>query len=185
MSVLQKHVAFFDRDGDGIITPWDTYVGFRNIGFNIPFSIFAMFVINVSFAWVTQPYWFPNPLFWLYVENIHSAKHGSDSESYDTEGRFVPEKFEEIFSKFDTKDKHGLTLKELFSLMYHQRNIFDFFGWWAQFFEWGTLWLLCQENGEISKEDVRSCLDGTLFYKKDDERKRKHNKAAKAQRKRT
>ncbi len=38
--------------------------------------------------------WLVNPLLPININKMHRTKHGSDSEVYDTEGRFVPEKFE-------------------------------------------------------------------------------------------
>ncbi|CAG8521626.1 3779_t:CDS:2 [Ambispora gerdemannii] len=164
-TVLQQHVDFFDTDRDGIIRLFDTYRGFRALGFNVIFCFFAVVVIHGSFSWITQPYWIPNPAFLIYTDNIHKGKHGSDSETYDSEGRFVPEKFEEIFSKYDRDNKGGLNLMDIFRMMYGNANVADFFGWFATVFEWGTMWLLANKNGILYKEDVRAQYDGSFFYK--------------------
>lgn len=75
---LQQHVLFWDRDGDGLISPWDTYVGFRELGFNILFSLIALMVINFNFSYPTRLAisWFPDPYFRVYVGSIHKAKVG-------------------------------------------------------------------------------------------------------------
>lgn len=57
-SVLQQHCDFFDRHQTGMVTPLDTYNGFRAIGFNPIFSILAMFIINVPFSFYTNPVWY-------------------------------------------------------------------------------------------------------------------------------
>lgn len=75
-SVLQQHVAFWDRDGDGDIYPWDTYTGFRELGFNIIFSLMAMAIIHLGFSYPTRLgySWVPDPWFRVYVGTIHKAK---------------------------------------------------------------------------------------------------------------
>ncbi|KXS11185.1 hypothetical protein M427DRAFT_102634, partial [Gonapodya prolifera JEL478] len=94
---LQQHAEYFDRTGSGVLWPWDTYRGFRALGFNVIVSSLAGLVIGFL-GWWTQDSWVPHPLLPIYLKNIHRAKHGSDTEVYNTEGRFVPQKFEEIFS---------------------------------------------------------------------------------------
>jgi hypothetical protein len=44
------------------------------------------------------------------------------------------------------------------------RVAYDFFGWSAAKLEWGFLFILCQENGKISRECVLGQYDGSLFY---------------------
>ena len=51
------------------------------------------------------------------------------AEVYDTEGRFVPEKFEEIFSKFDRTNKGGLSWDDIQAMILANMNIMDPVGW--------------------------------------------------------
>lgn len=91
-TVLQQHCEFFDSDKDGIIWPSDTYRGFCEMGFNILISFIAMFIIHSGLAYFTCPTLLPDIFFRLYLKNIHKAKHGSDTGTYDTEGRFIPQR---------------------------------------------------------------------------------------------
>ncbi|KAF7193919.1 putative peroxygenase 3 [Pseudocercospora fuligena] len=117
------------------------------------------------------------PDIWLriYLNNIHKDKHGSDSNTYDSEGRFRPQQFEDFFAKYDHGSKGGLDLYDLARAHKGQRILMDPFGWSGSFFEWVALYLLIwPENGIMTKEDIRASYDGSLFQKKADEYARKH-----------
>ena len=160
---MQQHVDWFDRNHDGVINVFDTFVGFRKLGFNILYCIGAVLVIHSGFSYATCPGWLPDPFFRIFIDNIHKAKHGSDSGVYDTEGRYIPQKFEEIFSKFDKDGDDRFSLKDLWKMGQELRVVNDFFGWFANKVEWLTLWLLCAQDGLVSREDIRAMFDGSLF----------------------
>ena len=108
-SVLEQHCAFFDPDRDGgtaetarpigaltsaVIWPLDTFRGFHALGYHLVWSVVAVFVIHSAFSYFSLPrhQWLPDPLFRIYLQRINRCKHGSDTGTYDAEGRFVPSK---------------------------------------------------------------------------------------------
>ncbi|RKF84031.1 putative peroxygenase 3 [Golovinomyces cichoracearum] len=164
-TVLQQHISFFDPDNDGTIWPLDTFHGFRLLGFNLFLSILSTVIIHGGFSYPTGRSIIPDPFFRIFIARIHKDKHGSDSGSYDPEGRFEPQKFEDIFAKYASGDKKGITLVEIFRYMKGQRVVLDPFGWFAALFEWiATYILLWPADGRMMKEDIRRIFDGSLFY---------------------
>ncbi|GAA5973895.1 hypothetical protein JCM3765_007328, partial [Sporobolomyces pararoseus] len=114
------------------------------------------------------------------VKAIHRARHGSDTGVYDSQGRFVSAKFEEIFEKFDKSKKGGLTFFEGLGMIRENRNVLDPIGWIGAFFEWFASYLLIwPKNGIVMKEDLRTIYDGSIFYsvanKESTVRKRDHH----------
>ena len=133
--VVQQHVEYWDTDHDGIIWPQDTYIGCRKWGWSPPLAALTTFIINFSLSYPTLPGFLPDPFFRIYVNKVYKDKHGSDSMTYDNEGRFRPQNFEDIFAKYDEGNKGGLDIWDFLRFWKGQRMVFDFFGWSASFLE--------------------------------------------------
>ncbi|XP_076881917.1 putative peroxygenase 4 [Bidens hawaiensis] len=178
-NVLQKHVALFDRNNDGVIYPWETFQGFRAIGSGILLSSFAAVFINLGLSRKTRHgKWYPNLLFPIYIENIKMAKHGSDSGVYDAHGRFVPSKYEEIFHKYAKTNPEALTADELDEYIKGNREPKDYGGWIGSLSEWKMLYYLAKDqNGLLKKDTIKAVYDGSLFETMAAETtKKKHDK---------
>nr|XP_043624326.1 probable peroxygenase 4 [Erigeron canadensis] len=180
-NVLRKHVEFFDRNNDGVIYPWETFQGFRAIGSGIVLSSVAALFINMGLSGKTRPgKKLPNLLFPIEIQNINMAKHGSDSGVYDSHGRFVTAKFEEIFRKHARTNKDGLTSEELDEFVKGNREPKDYGGWIGGLSEWKILYYLAKDkDGLLKKETIRSVYDGSLFQKMAEEQKIKSAKKKK------
>lgn len=70
----------------------------RMLGFNLFTSCFGVYVIHILLGYATSNKWYPNPWFNINLNRIHQGSHGSDSQVLDRLGRFIPAKFEEIFT---------------------------------------------------------------------------------------
>lgn len=110
-------------------------MGCRAWGWSIPLALLTTFLINFNLSYPTVPGLLPDPFFRIYTARLYKDKHGSDSMTYDNEGRFKPQSFEDIFAKYDKDNKGGLDFSDLLDFWKGQRMVFDFFGWSASFLE--------------------------------------------------
>lgn len=164
-TALYKHASFFDRDGDGVVSFSETYGAFRALGFGFGLSSVSAALINGALGSKCRPQNATSSKLDIYIEDIQKGKHGSDSGSYDAEGRFVPEKFEEIFAKHAKTVPDALTSDEIDQLLQANREPGDYSGWAGAEAEWKTLYSLGKDKDGLLRKDVaRSVYDGTLFH---------------------
>jgi peroxygenase len=129
-SALQRHCDFWDADGDGLIYPWDIYIGFRRLGFNVILCVWAAVTMAMCSSYSTQTSWLPHPLFAINIDNIDCCRHGSTTGTYDMDSEIDMDRFHAIFDKYaDGKDY--LTWKSLHSIWAGQRCAHDWFGCFA------------------------------------------------------
>ncbi|EKM56834.1 uncharacterized protein PHACADRAFT_160363 [Phanerochaete carnosa HHB-10118-sp] len=179
-TVLQQHVDFFDLNRDGVITPLETYISLRLLQWGILLSLIATVVIHGGLSWFSLPpeHWLPDPLFRVYVRGINGAKHGSDTGTYDHEGRFRPQQFGDFFAKYGMNmgdGSWGITYVQTLKGVHGQRCVMDLFGWFAELFEWTATYLtIWPADGIMRMEDVRGVYDGSYFFKVAGDRRQKY-----------
>ena len=127
----------FDRDDDGVIWPIDTWHTCRSFGWGIRLSLFFTCFLHLVQSWGTVP-WFwliPDPLFRVWIHNIHHNKHGSSTMAFDHQGRFRQQMLDEFFEKNDRDGKDGLTFEEGLKGIRDHRFAWDIFGQISDLFE--------------------------------------------------
>jgi peroxygenase len=163
-TALQKHVDFFDRNGDGETRVWETYAGCRALGMGRLMSTAAAVVINAALGIKSGSPWYS----FLTIQNdgIHFGKHKGDTGIYDQDGNFVQSRFDDMFKLHDTDGDDALNQGEIDKMLVVNGQGKPSTGSKAEF---GLLMKLAGENnadGErvLTRQRMQEFYDGSLFY---------------------
>ena len=177
-TALQRHCAFFDRDGDGVISLYGTFSGLRALGFNFLICLGATIFIHLTMSYQTSPSWIPSIRLPIYLERVNRCQHGSSTKAYDFIGNVVSyPAVESVFTSFDPKKQGGLNYWQLIWMLWNLRDSFDPFGWALSVFWWTGLYLLAADprSGILSYQAMIAQYDGSLFYLIEQQIKSKKN----------
>lgn len=149
-----------------MVLPNETWKGLSELGFNWFVCLLGTVVLHLALSYPTQKSWLLNPTFPIYIDRISQARHGSDSQLFDSRGQINEANLNEVVARYGSPYRNGLSFTQLLSMVRAHRNVGDLYGQMATMLEWSIAWLMVSDsNGLMHKEDIRACLDGSLFYR--------------------
>ncbi|KAL1924314.1 uncharacterized protein VTP21DRAFT_7349 [Calcarisporiella thermophila] len=219
-NILHKHLAYFDRDGDGKFTIYDTYRSLRALGANFMLAAPAALLLHVRYSPPTAPWYllsYLNP--WrlitlpIYVKYLnsnhitHSQANGSHANNHTHKNgtSFHPSSQQQRRRSSHGKARHdadvehhvrevlrrygttltvgegrsrttirGVTFMNGLQMISEHCKWWDISGIFTSKFMWIlTYWLLHDHaSGLVTDEALRSCIDGSLFYRMEAERQK-------------
>lgn len=186
LTALQTHVAFFDMNDDGYVTPEEFAQGLSDLGMpgsqglltriTKPILDAQAGLINDRLNAVSAPASIERATpTKIPVRSIGFGKHDSDTDSYvDDTGAFDQKKFDAMFQKADRNGSGSLDLSELVGAALGRAQGVK--GLFASMGEFGLLWALgadvkesrlyglLPDRNALSRERVKSALLGQGFY---------------------
>ena len=94
LTVLERHVSYFDTDGDGEITMTQTFRGLRQLGVGVVLSSLFTLLINAFLGYLSHG----KPSLRVSVRDIARGKHPYDTGTFDARGQLNEANFEALFS---------------------------------------------------------------------------------------
>ena len=171
-TTLQRHVSFFDDDGDRGVGVAECARGLRALGLAVGVAEATALAIVAPLSLQTRGSLLAMN---VDVDNVHKGMHDGDTGILDKRGRFDARRFEKVFGARSSVDRNGdqaFTATELTRMIRANRETLA--GYVAAIAEWQLLLLLAADTRAIvagvtvpalSVTRIKSFYDGTLFYK--------------------
>jgi peroxygenase len=178
-TTLQRHVSFFDENGDRVVGVTECTRGLKALGLPVGVAEAVALAIVVPLSIQTRGSLLAMT---IDVENIHKGKHDSDTGILDKRGRFKAKRFEKVFGVHATADRNGdkaITATEIGRMVSINRR--TLLGSAVSLAEWQLLLLVAADTEAIEADKpvpalsiarIKAFYDGTLFYELAKERAR-------------
>ena len=171
-TTLQRHVSFFDDNGDRGVNVAECARGLRALGLPIGVAEAAALAIVVPLSLQTRGSLLAMN---VNIDKIQKGVHDGDTGILDKRGRFNARRFDKVFGAHSTVDRNGdkaFTATELTKMIKANRETLA--GYVAAIAEWQLLLMIAADTHAVESDHtvpalsiarMKAFYDGTLFYK--------------------